>query len=269
MIEPINIDITDLVKEFNLSSTQAEELSILLVNQITDRIFYNWQSQAKNNLHSTRNEYIRNLNIQHISATRKAIILTGKIPNMIEEGASAYDMKPGFLGSSKAKTDKNGRKYLIIPFRHATPNAIGESQIFANVMPQDVYKVVKTLAPTKTDLNNGIIERGGRLDIQDIPQQYQAPRVRPAFSDINKTTTFPSYTHKSSIYEGMIRNEKTYENATQSSYVTFRRVSENSDIMSWIHKGFQAQHFAKKAVNQTDVVKLSDRTIDSYLQQIL
>lgn len=267
-LDPISIDITQIVNEFNLNQEQADSLANILLSQITDRIFYNWQNEAGKTLRSTRSEYLRNLNIINISKYKRAITLSGKFPNMLESGASTFDMKQGLLRSAKAKRGKNGKLYITVPFRHGTPGSIGES--FAmRTMPLDVYQVVRKLQGTRTGLNNPVLQKISKLDINEIPAQYRIPKVRSAFSDIKTTTTYPQYTHKSSIYDGMTRQEKTYENATQSQYVTFRRVSLNSDPMSWIHHGIAAGNFAQKGLNKVDVVSLVDRTIDGFLNEII
>ena len=265
MIGPIQIDLSDLQQEFALKETQVEELGITLVNAITDRIFNNWRVSAMNGLHSTRKAYINALNIGEITPTKKYIQLTGAWPNMIESGFNAYDMKPGMLASPKAKVTKKGTKFITIPFRWGTPGAIGESEVFANVMPREIYDLAKRLSPTKTNINKIRTQRGGSLSANVLPAQYQIPKSRAAFSDLNTRTTYPQYTHKGSIYEGIIRNEKTYENATQSTYVSFRRVSEKSDPMSWIHKAQAAKNFAEQAMKKTDVPMITDRTIDAFL----
>lgn len=268
MIGPIQIDLSELQAEFNLKQVQVEELSVVLVNQITDRIFNNWRVAAMNGLNSTRKQYIQNLNIGHISPTKKYIQLTGSFPNMLENGFGAYDMKPGFLASNKVKTTKNGIRYLIIPFRWGTPGSIGESEVFANKMPDDVYNTVKRLRPTKTHYQLGVIQRGKGIRKNQLPTNLRKPLTRPQFTDAKSGTTYPAYTHKGPIHEGIVRNEKTYENSTQSSYVSFRRVSEKSDPMSWIHKGVAAKNFAQQALNKTDVGNITDRTIDTFLQQL-
>lgn len=266
MIGPIYIDLSELQNEFSLKQTQVEELGITLVNAITDRIFNNWRVSAMDGLNSSRKQYINALNIGEISPTKKFIQLTGAFPNMLEEGFGAFDMKPGMLASNKARVSKKGTRFLTIPFRWATPGSIGESEVFANVMPKEVYQVVKQMRPTLTNINQRTIQRGGRLDLKSIPQQYQAPKTRAGFSDLKTRTTYPEYTHKGPLTEGMIRNQKTYENSTQSSYITFRRVSEKSDPMAFIHQGVSAKNFADKAMQKTDVGGITDRTIDVFLQ---
>lgn len=268
MIPPIQIDLSEVAEEFELKSAQIDELGTVMVNAITDRIFYNWQNAAKQTLKSTRKLYLNSLQIGTVGPHQKFIILSGDLPNMIEKGAGAFDMKKGFENSPNAKIKKNGGWYITVPFRHATPDALGESEIFANVMPKSVYKVAKTLAPKRTQVNVGNISAPTNLGISMIPRVYQRTQVRPAVSNLQTQQTFDKYRHKNSIYEGMIREEKVYENATQSTYITFRRVSDKSDVNSWIHRGIMAHNFAQKGLAQTDVGNIADRVTDEFLIEI-
>jgi len=267
---PISVDLSELQAEFNLMQLQVEELGSIIVDAVTDRIFHNWQTAAMNGLHKTRKAYINALNIGIVSSTHKYIQLTGELPNMIEEGVGAFDMKAGMLNSQSAKIGKNGVRFITIPFRWATPSAIGESEVMASKMPVEIYNLVRRLRPTVTALNtNKNIQSGGSLGFSKIPSQYRIPLSRPGFSDIKTRTTYPEYTHQGPIFEGMIRNQKQYENATQGSYFTFRRISENSDPMSWIHKGIAAKNFAEHAIKETNVSTITDRTVDTYLLAIV
>lgn len=265
MLPPIKIDLSELQREFALKQAQVEDLGATIASNITDRIFHNWRKAAMDGLKSTRKLYIQNLQIGEISPTKKYIFLSGVFLNMIEAGFSAFDMKPGFLNSRKVKHTKKGSPYITIPFRWATPGALGESEIFANVMPREIYAQVRRNQSTITSPVNGTISRGKSNYI--LPSNLKITDLRPSFSDIKNRTTFPEYTHKGSIYEGIVRNEKTYEKATQGSYVSFRRVSEQSDMMSWIHKAQEGKNFAKKAIDSTNVAFITDRTIDAFLSE--
>lgn len=266
-VGPIQIDLSELAAEFNLKQTQIEELGTVLVNTITDRLFHNWQQAAMSGLNSTRKAYINSLNIGVISPTKRYIQLTGEWPNMLENGFGAFDMKTGMLSSPKAKMGKNGVKYMSIPFRHGTPGSIGESEVFSGVMPREIYEVVKRLQPSTTTLNRSV-QRPKGLRIGQIPPDFRIPKSRAAFSDVKTQTTYPEYVHQGSIYEGMVRKQTTYEGATQGSYMTFRRVSENSDPMAFIHRGVSAKNFAEKSLQKTDVNTITDRTIDTFLQSL-
>lgn len=59
-------------------------------------------------------------------------------------GQDAYDMKETYPFGRKSRRTKDGRGYLIIPFRWGTPNKNGGARAhFRNVIPQELYKEVQ------------------------------------------------------------------------------------------------------------------------------
>jgi hypothetical protein len=56
----------------------------------------------------------------------------------IEQGSPARDMKSMLNSSLKVRISKDGRRYLIIPFRHDVPGS--DSSVSRNTMPVEVHK---------------------------------------------------------------------------------------------------------------------------------
>lgn len=170
-----------------------------------------WQTEIQNKLNSTRPLYLQGLSFDSImypfegNVFSGAVQLQGKFPNMLETGFSAFDMKIGFSKSDRKIQKKDGGWYLTIPFRHSTPGSF----MYGNAMPKDVYKQVKKLSP------------GGTLSF-------------PGAGDVS----WKGYQRKNKTYDGLQRIVKSYQKATQSQYMTFRRVSDKSDANSWWHPGF-------------------------------
>jgi hypothetical protein len=256
---PITIDASSVINQFALDKSQAAALVETLVKRVTVRIYENWQKQASRNLKGSRQQYLQSLSIQEEGRLKASVVLMGKLPNMIENGAGAFDMKPGFMGSAKVKRVirmVNGKPvpgwYLTIPFRHAVPTSLAENVAFANKMPTAVHAMAKKLAATTTQLGQAT-SWGGRLKQQSLPPAFQSMATRASVSNLQTKQTFAEYQHKSSIYAGMVRNEKTYEGATQSTYMTFRRVSDKSAPNAWINKGIRAQRLLPKALAATNI----------------
>lgn len=264
---PIVVDLNETIIEFSLDKSQADQMLQYVVREVTAQIAHNWDNQAKLNLHSTRDMYRNSLVVGERGRFTGLVTLLHKLPNMIEDGASAFDIKKGFELSPKAKHKADGGWYITVPFRQATPGALGESEVFSNIMPGEIHSAVKNFRGRETAMvgfMKGRVDRiADRLKLDQIPDQYKAPTVRPAIT--TKNASFEAYTHKNSIYEGMQKSEKTYESATQGTYVTFRRVSDNSDPMSWIHSGFVAHNLAQKALDATNVPHEVDKAVDDYL----
>jgi hypothetical protein len=153
---------------------------------------------------------------------RQFIIATSQAAKDLEYGKAKWDMKPMLLGGPKARIGKKGR-YNIIPFRHGTTANHAPNSNFPT-MPRDILAQVTKLKP------------GGRL----TGTEGRHPAGQNAST---------GYQHKNGKYEGMKKVTKTYQGATQSKYLTFRVVSDNSDPGSWWHPGYKAHHIAEKVAS--------------------
>jgi hypothetical protein len=265
MSKPLNIqfDISDVVDEFQLTKEQTDSITTAACEAVTLEIYRNWRAAADRNLKSTREQYKSGLLIADAGRFAKTITLVGVLNNMLENGVSAFDMKLGFMKSSKIKFNKQGGWYLTVPFRIGAPGSLGESSVFSGVMPPEIQALMANKAPTLTTANK--IWNGESLKNSEIPSQYQAPSVRPSVTSETLNKTFDAYVHKSSIYAGMVRNQKTYQGATQNTYGTFRRVGANSDPNSWINSGIKQYNLSQEAIENTDVQLIVDNTVDKIL----
>ena len=267
-MNPITIDLSGLKGQFGIDDKTLDQLTETCVKAVTAAIYANWEALAKKKLKSTREEYIQN--IIHVDKGRfnKQIILTGVVPNMVEQGASAFDIKEGFRKSPKVRYTipvygkkgnmlrSGGAWYLTIPFRIGVPGTLGQAG-FTGQMPQEVYDIMR--------------KRGNRIALRadEIPAPYNIPQSRAAIQATPQNPYYAQYTHKSSIYEGLTKRTAQYGKTTQNTYGTFRRAGANSDPLSWIHKGISAYRLADEAVNITDVDTIVENEVTTFLDTIL
>lgn len=220
--------------------------------------------QAQRELGSTSQEYVGGLQLLHFPVSAMAmkrgpmrfasIVLTGMLPNMLENGWAGGDMKEFLLQGRTAKRGKDGSTYMTVPFRHQTPGTSGRagtpmgghesskgmmSRTQAELLGKNVHKAAKKLEATTSHQEAGT--KWGEKLSRAATARMGAPKGE------NKAT---GYKHKDSVYSGMVRKEKTYGKATQNQYMTFRRVSDNSDPGSWIHPGIVAHNFFEKAASK-------------------
>lgn len=245
---PISLNISDLAEEFSFTREDSKDFIDYVLSEIVGAFAIQWREEAKV-LKSTRKEYQRSIQIIDTSPTTKSVVLRGWLPNAVESGLEAFDMKPGFERSSKKKYNKTGGWYLTIPFRWATPEAEGDSSIFSGRMPKEIHKIAKK-------------QPGKPLSLDDLPEQYRPPKKREKI--VLKSKVFEEYVHKTSIYHGIVRKDVK----GHSQYMSFRRVSEKSmktDPNSWIHKGITARNLAEKALGNTEIDVIADTAIDNYL----
>jgi hypothetical protein len=261
MIVPIIIDTTQILDTY--SGITHEQVDAICDN-IAKTLAVNYASQlekeADKALHQTRRIYKENIRVVDTGRLEGTVILDfskNPLVRMIEEGASAFDMKEGMLRSQKAKVSKNGGRYITIPFRFGTPGAIGDSDVFSTIMPDAIYEVAKEQV---ADIPNTSGLRSSGLTVKQLPTQYQSPATRKEIKDSQGKILFAAYTHKSSIYEGLMKYQ---DKATgQNTYGSFRRISEElisadgkhvgSDPDSWINKGIERYNLVQEALNNFD-----------------
>lgn len=246
---PVNIDISDILEEFDELADRAIEFSTYLLDRISESYMFAWENLVNTNLKSTRREYKKAMDMERIDSNIvvfKLLPTESGLAMMIEDGASSWDMKENFSKSDKRKIKPDGGWYLTIPFRHATTEALGESMTFANKMPAKIEKIVKA-------------KQGKSLLPSDLPAKYRK-------IGINKTS---KYKHKAAIYAGLKRFEVGSGSEKRGSYMTFRRVSDNSDGGAFIHPGFTAKKLMEKAWKESNIDLIVDNAADEFLSKIV
>lgn len=267
-MKPILIDLSGLQAQFGLAADTIDTLTETCVNAVAAAVYANWEALAKQKLNSTLPEYTQNLIKVDKGRFAKQIVLTGVLPNMIEQGASAFDMKEGFKKSQKVKYTipvynkkgmqvyKGGDWYLTIPFRIGTPGTLGQAG-FTGEMPQEIYDIMRKRAS------------GKGLTVSEIPSPHDIPKSRAAIEATPNNPRYGEYIHRNSIYEGMTKRTAQYGKTSQNTYGSFRRAGANSDPLSWIHKGIKPYRLSEEAVEKTDVETIVENEVLTYLESVL
>ena len=245
MIPPIIIDISDTVSAFYLSPEETASMSRYVTARLADEYVRKWERHIDDNLHSTRGEYKKGIFSEQVDDYNVILGLTprqSKLSMMLEDGASQFDIKDGFEQSDKKHLKKKGGWYLTIPFRWATSGAVAESSVFSNKMPRPIEKLVKAQTTP--------------LRLDQIPGQFKQ-------LGSNKTS---GYNHKFNIYEGISRQQIGSGTENRGGYMSFRRVSDNSDPESWQHPGFEPLKLMEQASNDVDWFGVADMAIQEFLE---
>ncbi|SMF93920.1 hypothetical protein SAMN02949497_1216 [Methylomagnum ishizawai] len=162
-----------------------------------------------------------------------------KLAEAIETGRPAYDLKRMLDSSLKVRRTKDGRRYLIIPFRHNTPG----NDALARPMPQDIYKIVGKKGFGKS-LITGVGWRNsgtGALSTQTRRghNQTKGEAVRVATRKYVWGDRLPAGLagklkphHATDIYAGMVRMNTSSGKQKSSKYLTFRVMREG--VPKWI-----------------------------------
>lgn len=200
---------------------------------------------AKERLKTSEREYVAAVQPVEMHGSTAKIVLNpaAVLPGMIENGWPTHDLRDTILRSPKAHLSKAGHKYLAIPFEHAMSGSgrnrpvVGEAYAreegrtqaaiaFAETLRRDVRSAARRLAPTTTTITpdgQRSTQWGDRL-----PTDQGGPRMRER--------------HVTGLYAGMVRFQKTYAKATQSTYGTFRMISDNPATHRYDEKGLNWTH---------------------------
>lgn len=188
---------------------------------------------------SVSGEYVRSISdgIRFLDDLTGEVFSTSPQASTIEDGIPAYDMKPGLLSSPKAKKNKDGGRYITVPFRHGTPGTATMPS-----MPTNVYAQANKLGFSR---RNNFIKAffTGRKYTWDGRLKESAQGQRSHI----KPHSGAGYTWKTGKYSGMIRAGK----AGHAQYLTFRRVSDNSDPNSWQHPGVKPRPIREAVIENT------------------
>lgn len=84
-------------------------------------------------IHAVSGQYASSIKIHEAGRLQYVIYSDDPKASVIENGAAAWDMHKLLETSDKVRKTKDGRKYLIMPFRHTTPGGIGVT------MPQQAH----------------------------------------------------------------------------------------------------------------------------------
>lgn len=158
----------------------------------------------------------------------------------IENGTPARDLKKILDSSMKVRLTRDGRRYLIIPFRHQTPGAVGTT----NVMPPEVHEwwqgKEKSFVTSTFRRNSGT----GAYDIKTRSLITVEARKYHWGHRLGKADIAAMGIHgkEAKRMVGMV-NFRNPGTGNHSSYITFRCMVEGSK--GWNAKAVEGKHPAK------------------------
>lgn len=200
-----------------------------------------WKKLAQEGLKSSSRDYVAGIQMDEGKGEVK-ITLSGRMPNMIENGFPGGDMRRWLLSGPNAKTGKDGKVYNTIPFRHGTPGTGGRN--VGSEMPKSIHAVAKKLSATVSRPGRSASGTGASTTVwgQRLnPNMRMSQTARSILGRVEKPW------HATSIYMGMVRKaQPTASGKMQTSgYTTFRRISASTrGPQHWIHPGIKPRRFA-------------------------
>lgn len=165
----------------------------------------------------------------------------------IENGRPSKDLKAMLQTSSKVRTTKDGRRFMVLPMRHNTPG----HDALATAMPPAIYELASAMS--KSSVTGQSLRPAG--EVTDIGPTYgmtpaadqsknawtgsgkapvMVPRHHYAWGDRLPGGLAPKIDpkHSHDPYAGMVRMETSSGGQKSSAYMTFRVMVEGSP--KWI-----------------------------------
>jgi hypothetical protein len=247
----INIDMKDLLelrkeiepKMENILKEASRDLAIQTHAHIVEEV------QQK--LHSTRDKYLQALHFEEVSEDVWIVSLDQKAM-WIEEGMEEHEMIDDLLSSSKAKTAKNGSRFLSVPFQHNKgPTQQTQAQKdLTDTIKSHMSKQKMAYGKIETDANGkpklGLIHK---FDILKQPTKtHEGPgQGRGPIGSVRQGPTGIPFLQSVRVYQKRIQDGAGKEK-TVKSIMTFRVASsKHKGTGRWVHPGLEAKNFFEEA----------------------
>lgn len=173
--------------------------------------------------------YVQSIKIRYKGDFEAEVYSEYKYAYEIENGRPPRDLKAMLDTSLKVRTSKKGRRYLIIPIRHNTP----DNTALAPAMPSSVYALAKEMTPSSVTGQTTRVSGTGAWDT-NTRQRLTVPQSTYKWGERLPAGLAPKLkaSHKTDQYAGMVRFKTGTPGANSSAYMTFRVMAEGSP--GWI-----------------------------------
>lgn len=248
----IAVDLSSLMPANSALNRDAFPSLALAVQMVIDKAEETWKGFASGaplpngkSIGIRSGQYLRSINQRMTGDFAGEIYSEIAYADVIERGAPARDMKEMLNSSLKVRvSQKSGKRYLIIPFRHDTGNAMSGG----NAMPQPIQdwwkdKVASFVRsqherPVHSDINETIVPWRIVHDIRTrgtlmTPARKYVWGSRLKSADLEALGASAQQTKRMA---GMVNFRRPGQSggAAHSSFITFRVMSEGSQ--GWVQK---------------------------------
>lgn len=208
--------------------------------------------EVQQKLHSTRQKYLNALSYTQVDEDTWVISLD-KEALFIEDGLPPNkDMLDGLLKSPKAKTAKDGSRYLIVPFEHKkgkTEQTQAMSTLTDTIKTEMKRKRIpfgKIETDSKGQPKTGLLHS---FDILKNPvKSGQGPgQGHGPTGSVRQGPTGIPFLQGVRVYQNKVKGKDGKE-SIKKSIMTFRVASSKHKGQGrWIHPGLEAKHFFDEA----------------------
>jgi hypothetical protein len=252
----LDVKIDELHGARHLANPQVMER---LLDDLGEMARSKWESAARVELDSTRQDYIRGIQPVQSEPGVRVVVLTGWLPNAVEHGQDPYDMRTTILHNPNSRIRRksaDGGWYASVPFRHKTP---GTSDMAGAPMGSqhgprggayqgDLHGGMTGAQSVK--LGKSIHRAAMKLKESVTSHNAKGERTKTVWG--GKKGRLPAglapklhERHATDIFAGMARVRHVYQKSTDTQYMTWRTISTKNPE-GWMHPGIQARHLSRQ-----------------------
>jgi hypothetical protein len=241
----LRIDVAQLAQTPNILKTDLLARMDAAVEHVCAVTAERWQAAvAKAKIAPyARQAYIDSISFRMVGTLKGEVSADYGKAREIEEGQPARDLKRMLDTSLKVRVNKQGKRYLIIPFRHNTPGYTAHS----SDMPDHVYAAASKLAPSKiTSMGSRISGTGAWDVVTKGPLKVKQANYLWG-GRLRAGSMGPNQKGRSDRFAGMVRFQEMSGKTPKSVYMTFRTMVEGSP--GWIIKAQPGLYIAKGVID--------------------
>ncbi|HET7675840.1 MAG TPA: hypothetical protein VFL54_09990 [Gammaproteobacteria bacterium] len=196
-------------------------------------------------IHARTGQYMRSISMRRKGDFAAEDFSELSYAEALEEGTGPRDMKKMLNTSLKVRISKKGKRYLIIPFRHGTPGAVG----FRSTMPEPVHEMWRGMRASRV---TGVRHEPNQLGVHHPRSKTPLLVTRRKYSWGDRMSA--AQLRSAGVRGRQLRHMtgmvhfKDPVSGGHGQYLTFRVMTEDSK--GWITQGTPAYHPAKSTAEQ-------------------
>ncbi len=223
----VKLDIGDLA--FLRAAPSIQPLIDNALVGIAESARNKWVKLAQSHLTTTRGTYLQGIQSPNLERSGMAVVdLVGKLPNMIEQGASGFDIKEAML-NAQHKVSSEGHRFRVVGLQMLTPKARGVNAQSSSMLYErpgaDSHSRRQGVASGSMLIAKEIFAKARQLKSgQSLPRHLGLRPLNPK--------------HSNSPFDSL----QAAGAKGHRYYVAFRTMSDG--VNKWQHPGLRARRFA-------------------------
>lgn len=248
----INLDIGPVAKLASEFRDTVDKAMRDAVQALTAQTHAHIAEQVNSKLHSTREKYLKALNMEQVDQDTWVITLD-KSAMWIEEGIPPNtDMLEWLLRSKKARTAKDGSRYLVVPFEHkkGKTSQTPAQKDLTDTLKKEMGK--RGIPYGKLETDAGGKPKTGLLHSFDIMKSplktgNGAGMGKGPIGQVRQGPTGIPFLQGVRVYQSKVKDRAGKE-SVKKSIMTFRIASsKHKGSGRWVHPGLEAKKFFDEA----------------------